>query len=1266
VCVNWDLGSEISSISVSSTVLRSYLLWSTDLFGQINRRFTKEPFGSKSWGEFLGDEMGKIGSKLLIAIALSWIWALVCAPPARAQSWSNGYGARRTITIDHTRVANTDQTNFPILVSGTYSDMATVANGGSVTSSSGYDIIFTSDAAGSSVLAFEQDVYNPSSGAFTYWVKIPTLSHTADTTLYLFYGNSSITTDHSNKTAVWDANYVGVWHLANGTTLSGGDSTSNAYNLTNHNGTLATTGQVDGAASFNGSNNYLSNSALSISAGSSITISFWNYVAAANQSGSAFTIGSSDIPNRIQANAPWSDGTLYWDYGSYSSGGRISQSYSNYLGSWTYVALEFDSSSSKHSIYLNGALTASSTNSNTPQTVQTGIDIGAWPSYYEHGNIDEFRVSTNARSADWVSTEYSNQSAPGTFSIIGSAAPGPSSAAITRLSPSVASWGDSITIQGTNFGAVQGGSLVSFNGITITPQAWSDTSIGVTVPFGAPSGPFSVAVNGVTAISPVLTIRPLPSGWSDGDIGLVGLAGSSSYSHGVFTVQGAGADIYGTADAFHFLHQPLSGDGAIVARVVSFQGGGSYPKAGVMIRETLAAGSTNAYTSHQGAGSSAILFQYRSTTGASTVQSTGSGSLPYWVKVVRSGNSFSGYMSSDGVNWVQVGGTQTITMAQNVDIGLAVASSTTTGLATATFDNVSVSSTAVPGPVITNVSATAGQVGSQVVIYGSGFGISQGSSVVLLNGAATTVNSWSASSITITIPVGATSGSMVVSIAPSMNDSNAVPFTVTGNPIPTGWLDQDVGAVGLAGNATFANGVFTIQGAGADIYGTADAFHFLYQPLSGDGAIVARVVSFQGGGSYPKAGVMIRETLAAGSTNAYTSHQGAGSSAILFQYRSTTGASTVQSTGSGSLPYWVKVVRSGNSFSGYMSSDGVNWVQVGGTQTITMAQNVDIGLAVASSTTTGLATATFDNASLQDSSISGGLVGTITRASDGTLVSGAQVRALQGGMVRTTVNSGSDGRYVFTALTAGLYDISTSASGLGTALNASVSIPAGVISRLDMSLTSPGTIQGRVTQSNGTTAISGATVLASAGQSSVGQTATDSNGNYSLGGLGAATYQVQASAGNYVPATQSAPVTAGSSTTKNFSLQASTAVPITYVYDVLGRLVAAINPSGDTAIYSYDAVGNLLKISRQNSVQLSIISTNPIRGSVGSTVTIFGTGFSATPSQNTVQFNGVTATVQSASATQLMVTIPSSATTGPITVTTSAGTVTSSSSFTIQ
>jgi len=119
----------------------------------------------------------------------------------------------RRITIDHTKVPNTDLNNFPVLISGTYSYLATTGNGGNVTSSNGYDIIFTSDAAGTSTLPFEQESYNATTGAVIYWVKVPTVSHTTDTVIYLFYGNSGITTDQSNKTGVWDSNYKGVWHL---------------------------------------------------------------------------------------------------------------------------------------------------------------------------------------------------------------------------------------------------------------------------------------------------------------------------------------------------------------------------------------------------------------------------------------------------------------------------------------------------------------------------------------------------------------------------------------------------------------------------------------------------------------------------------------------------------------------------------------------------------------------------------------------------------------------------------------------------------------------------------------------------------------------------------------------------------------------------------------------------------------------------------------------------------------------------------------------
>jgi hypothetical protein len=161
----------------------------------------------------------------------------------------------------------------------------------------------------------------------------------------------------------------------------------------------------------------------------------------------------------------------------------------------------------------------------------------------------------------------------------------------------------------------------------------------------------------------------------------------------VFTVKGGGAQIYGSADAFHFVYQPLTGDGTMVARVVSLQGGSGFVSAGVMIRESLGAGSTNAETADWGA-YGRIYFDLRAVTGGSTSQvGSVNVSLPYWVKVSRSGSTFSSYTSTDGVSWVPLGSSQSISMAQNVEVGLAVNSGITSTLATATFDNVSVTPT---------------------------------------------------------------------------------------------------------------------------------------------------------------------------------------------------------------------------------------------------------------------------------------------------------------------------------------------------------------------------------------------------------------------------------------------------------------------------------------------------------------------------------------------------------------------------------------------
>jgi hypothetical protein len=307
-------------------------------------------------------------------------------------------------------------------------------------------------------------------------------------------------------------------------------------------------------------------------------------------------------------------------------------------------------------------------------------------------------------------------------------------------------------------------------------------------------------------------------------------------------------------------------------------------------------------------------------------------------------------------------------MATNVFIGLAVSSESTTTLATATFDNLSISSSVGPAPIITGLSATSGSIGNQITISGTGFGASQGIGQVFINDLAATISSWTATAITITIPSGATSGPLVVAVAPSLNASNPVAFTITSQPVPIGWLDQDVGQVSVQGSASYASGVFTVNATGLGVTSNADSFHFVYAPLAGNGTIIARVASVTGT-SYGLAGVMIRETMNPGATVALSNCNAV--NYCYFWYRGTTGASQVGASSSGlSLPRWVQVVRNGSTFSGYESSDGVNWVQVGSTQTINMAQNVYIGLAVASdsSTSSTLATATLDHVSVSTNS----------------------------------------------------------------------------------------------------------------------------------------------------------------------------------------------------------------------------------------------------------------------------------------------------------
>lgn len=192
-------------------------------------------------------------------------------------------------------------------------------------------------------------------------------------------------------------------------------------------------------------------------------------------------------------------------------------------------------------------------------------------------------------------------------------------------------------------------------------------------------------------VAPPAPPPALPSPWLHADVGSVGVAGSASYDDAstTFTVKGAGADIWGTADALHYAYQSLPGDGSIVARVASVSNTAAWVKAGVMIRDSLDANAAQAtmLVSY----SKGLAFQRRTSTGGTSASTAGAfAAAPYYVRLDRAGTSISAYQSPDGVTWTLVG-TDTFSMGPTVYVGLAVSSHSTTAAATATFDGVTIS-----------------------------------------------------------------------------------------------------------------------------------------------------------------------------------------------------------------------------------------------------------------------------------------------------------------------------------------------------------------------------------------------------------------------------------------------------------------------------------------------------------------------------------------------------------------------------------------------
>ena len=187
--------------------------------------------------------------------------------------------------------------------------------------------------------------------------------------------------------------------------------------------------------------------------------------------------------------------------------------------------------------------------------------------------------------------------------------------------------------------------------------------------------------------------------------------------------------------------------------------------------------------------------------------------------------------------------------------------------------------------------------------------------------------------------------------------SAARTVTVTGTGLPAPWTAADIGTPSQPGSTQYANGTFTVRSTG-EVGGTADQFHFVYQPMTGDSDIRARVASVEAVQPWSKAGVMVRETLAPDAVMGMMFISASSGSA--FHQRLSTGAARVSTTGTAvAAPYWVRLERRGTTLTASQSADGTAWTPIG-TMTVS-ASTIYVGLAEASADAAQLATGVFDN-----------------------------------------------------------------------------------------------------------------------------------------------------------------------------------------------------------------------------------------------------------------------------------------------------------------
>lgn len=322
----------------------------------------------------------------------------------------------RPLVIDHTKVSNTNQSNFPVLISisGTY--LKSVANGGKVQSNSGLDITFSSDSVNSSPLSWEIENYDPIAGTLQAWVRMGTLSHLTDSTIYINYGDTAIHAPVNDKTEVWNSGFIAVLHMNNG----------NDATLNKNNGVvtalLPEDGEVDGAYTSSTTSQYVDLGQQLILSETSLSFSAIVYIPDYTKFWGLLGKTLNNQPNPYDFYIEQTTGKpIFFRGDGIGDNSHVDGTSAIPTGQFVYVSVSVNGAAVVH--YINGVSNGGGNLTNPDVSNSAGNTyIGTRSDFVTQCPqiIDESRISSLARSGDWFKTEYNSYFSPGTFITVGS------------------------------------------------------------------------------------------------------------------------------------------------------------------------------------------------------------------------------------------------------------------------------------------------------------------------------------------------------------------------------------------------------------------------------------------------------------------------------------------------------------------------------------------------------------------------------------------------------------------------------------------------------------------------------------------------------------------------------------------------------------------------------------------------------------------------------------------------------------------------------